>query len=462
MNLLAMTSYSLPALMLAPMAITFYVFLPKLYSDLGTVSVQAIGIAILITRIFDAITDPLIGQLSDSTKSRWGRRKPWMVYSLLPLCVCFILLLSVRSVPAAGHLPWFLFLSLGFFLFWTMFSVPYEAWGQELIQDYDRRTTLFAVRDGAVVLGTLLAAAAPIIGEFLLPSWELWTRWFTIALVYSGLLVLFTLICVRRTSNGIAVSDATISSSNVLGLSSWRTTLANVYFRRLIIAYTVGAFGAALPATLFLLYVERLLKSDQGPFFLALYFLIGMVTLPAWTKLSLRWGKKKAWIAAMMVNSGGFLGVFFLSAGDELAYGILIAISALGYGASLALPSAMQADVIDAEEVRVGTRKEGEFLGIWAVARKLSAAVGAGLGLWLLGAVGFDPSLTEQEPQVLTSLKTLYCVVPCLCNCASIWTLRNYSLNREEHAAIVAQLEQSRSLSSRGAESEHGRWREDG
>ena len=144
-------------------------------------------------------------------------------------------------------------------------------------------------------------------------------------------------------------------------LKSITQILSNSPFRILLIAYTVGAFGAMLPATLILYYVEYVLGSDQDAanLFLVLYFLVGFLCLPGWIWLSRRFGKKESWILAMLINTGAFTGVFFLGSGDLNLYGLLVALSAIGYGATLALPSSMQADVIDYDELTSGARKEG-------------------------------------------------------------------------------------------------------
>ena len=430
-------SYSLPALVLAPMAISYYVFVPKLYADLGTVSVQALGLAILLTRIWDAVTDPLIGFLSDRTNSRIGRRKPWLLLSVLPLGICFTLIFAVKEVSSDFHLLWFVALSALFFIFWTMYSIPYEALGQELVTDYDQRTALFAVRDGAIIAGTLLAALIPMLADWLLRDWAIWTRWAAVALVYSALLVAFTAHLQRSVPHGSRPRE---TAGRYSAIRSFRSSFSNEHFRRLLIAYSIASFGAALPATLFLFYVDAVLQSSLGPAFLALYFLIGILTLPLWTKISFRWGKKAAWLGALALNTTGFVGVYFLSAGQELAYGLLISISATGYGASLALPSSMQADVIDSEELTSGVRKEGEFLGVWSLAKKTAAAIGAGAALWVLGETGFDSQRAMQEPQAILALRLLYCVVPCICSFAAMFAIRNYSLSRDAHLQILSSI----------------------
>ncbi|MCB0325664.1 MAG: MFS transporter, partial [Bdellovibrionales bacterium] len=226
-------------------------------------------------------------------------------------------------------------------------------------------------------------------------------------------------------------------------LREYLRVLANKPFRLLLISYTVGAFGAALPATLILYYVEHVLGASLSAAngFLILYFLIGFLCLPGWVWLAGKMGKKEAWLTAMAINTGAFAGVYFLGAGDLFWYGVLVALSATGYGATLAIPSSMQADVIDFDEYLHGTRKEGQFIGLWAVAKKLAAALGAGIALVILGMTGYAAN-AEQSETTIEALRILYAGVPCLCNFLAIAIAWRYPISEasfhEMRAAIDA------------------------
>jgi GPH family glycoside/pentoside/hexuronide:cation symporter len=160
------------------------------------------------------------------------------------------------------------------------------------------------------------------------------------------------------------------------------------------------------------------------------------VLLPFWVRLAKRVGKKPAWLAAAALNSLTFAGVFFLGPGDSQAYAILVIASGLGFGATLALPSAMQADVIDYEELRSGERKEGEIIGLWAVSKKLAAAFGVFLAFPILGAVGYVPNAAQPEAVVLT-LKILYALVPSLFNLLGLWVAWHYPIDKAAHEKIL-------------------------
>ena len=208
----------------------------------------------------------------------------------------------------------------------------------------------------------------------------------------------------------------------------------------LLSAYTVSAIGSNLPATLILYYVEYVLHSNRAELFLALYFLVGIVFIPVWVGLSRKTGKKAAWIGAMVINTLAFLGVFFLGPGDEAIYGVLVAISGIGFGAGLVLPSSIQADVIDYDELITGRRREGRYIGLWSVSKKLAAALGVGLGLWLLGRTGYTPD-AAQSPMTILTLKILYALVPCVCQLIAMVIIGFYPITEVRFREIRTRLQ---------------------
>ena len=201
-------------------------------------------------------------------------------------------------------------------------------------------------------------------------------------------------------------------------------------------AELIAAIGSNLPATLIPYYVDYVIGDPNVEQYLLLYFLTGVVLLPFWVRLAKRVGKKPAWLAAAALNSLTFAGVFFLGPGDSESYAILVIASGLGFGATLALPSAMQADVIDYEELRSGERKEGEIIGLWAVSKKLAAAFGVFLAFPILGAVGYVPNAAQPEAVVLT-LKILYALVPSLFNLLGLWVAWHYPIDKAAHEKIL-------------------------
>ena len=432
--------YALPGLVLATVGVPLYIYIPKFYTDTVGVSAAAMGGLILVARLLDAVSDPLIGVLSDRTRTRFGRRRPYIGLGSLALAgLLAALYIPPQTNPGLATL-WFGAAILLLSLAWTVVDVPWEALGPEITSSYDERTSLFSFREAMTIAGTILAAAAPLLIEQALslsasPA-DQRIKFAVFALACVPMVLACCWLCAWRIRERQAPADGLPGAGEAPFWRSWREVFANRPFLILVLAYAVAAVGANLPATLILYYVEYVLGGSQAEIFILLYVLAGILFLPVWLAVSDRLDKKWAWLAAMSINSGAFLGVFSLGRGDLTAYGLLTVLSGMGYGATLALPPAMQADVIDYDEFLHGRRREGRFIGVWSVVKKGSSAIGLGLALPLLDYFGYQPG-QEQSGQVRLALRVLYCLLPCLCYFGAIGIALAYPLSRSRHGALL-------------------------
>lgn len=429
-------AYAAPAFALAVVGIPIYVYVPKFYTDTVGVHIAVLGYLILGVRLFDAVTDPLIGFISDSTRTRFGRRRPYIAGGALMLALSITFLFNPLERSPTFETVWFGTWIFCVFFFWTLVEVPYESLGPEITFDYRERIALFAWRDGALIAGTLIAAASPALVSRLLdlsntPADER-AKFFWISAIYAPLVVVFCWWCI----SAIREHKRDVEPFRPGLGKGFRMVLRNRPFMILLISYTIAAFGSNLPATLILFYVQYVLQSNSADLFLALYFLTGIFFLPGWVILGKSTGKKVAWILSMLINTGAFAGVFFLGPGDTLLYGILVFFSGVGFGATIALPSAMQADVIDYDELMTGERREGRYIGLWSISKKMAAALGVGAALALLGRAGYEPNRAQPD-QVILMLRVLYSLIPSVCNLLALLIALAYPINSRVHEEIL-------------------------
>jgi GPH family glycoside/pentoside/hexuronide:cation symporter len=436
----ARVAYALPAFALAVVGIPVYVFVPKFYTGTVGVDLKVAGAILGGVRVFDAVLDPLVGVLSDRTRTRLGRRRPWVVLGSVPLALALVLLLSPIPSGAAAA-PWFAASLFSLFFFWAAVTVPYESLGMELSDDYDDRTRLLGLRDGVLIAGTLAAASTPFaitkalgLGEG--PDAER-LKFRVMASIYAILLLTLCTGC------ALLVPERPLSEKrprSVFDPATLKTLIANRPFVIVLLAYFVGAIGSNLPGLLMPYYVEQYLHSPNTSAYLALYFVIGIAFLPLWIGLSRRTSKKAVWLAAMAVNSGAFFFVFFLGRGDERLYALIVALSGVGFGATLAIPSSLQADVLDYDELLSGERREGLLLGVWCILRKLAPALPVGIALPIMKSAGWDDSRTDQTEHAFLVLKVLYAIVPTVCSAVAFAIAWRYPIDRKRHTEILAAL----------------------
>lgn len=441
--LLRKLTYSMPAFSLAVVGIPVYVYLPKFYTDVVGIDIASLGIILFSVRIFDALSDPAIGYFSDRTHTRYGRRRPYIALGSIFVALSMYFLFNPPEASPAFETVWFAVFIYALFLFWTVVIVPYESLGPEITFDYHDRTSLFAMRDGLLIAGTLAAASSPALIQW---SFSLSddgsgerAKFFWISVLYAPLIIATCWWCVLS----IKERPQKIQNTRVNFWQGLRQVVRNRPFIILLVAYTISAIGNNLPATLILYYVQYVLQSDLADLFLLIYFASGILFLPGWIKVSRKTGKKFAWLASMAINTGAFIGVFFLGPGDTIVYGVLVFVSGIGFGATLAIPSAIQADVIDYDELLTGERREGQYIGLWSIAKKLAAAVGVGIGLSALGLAGYRPNI-EQSDQVVLTLRTLYALVPSICNIIAFGITLSYPISSGVHRDIRTAISQRR------------------
>lgn len=435
-------AYALPALALAVVGIPVYVYIPKFYTDVVGVNIAVVGYLLFGVRIFDAVTDPMIGWWSDRTHAKMGRRRPFILIGSVALAasMLFLFIPPAETAPLVKTL-WFAIWIYTLFLCWTLTAVPYESLGPELTRDYDDRTSLFALRDGLLIAGTLVAASAPAIvkGVWGLDGSPADERkaFALIALFYAPLLIGACAWCVYR----LRERPPRPSDQKPLRIfENLKIVRQNRPFMILLAAFTISSLGSNLPAALILYYVQYVLGASNAEIFLLAYFVTGIIFLPLWIWIAGRIGKKNAWLLSMAINTSAFMGVFFLGPGDAWIYGILVVASGIGFGATLALPSAMQADVIDYDELISGKRREGQYVGMWSVAKKLAAAVGVGVGLAALGMAGYVPNV-EQSETVKLVIRSFYALIPSICNLTAIAIALFYPLSGELHHKIITAID---------------------
>ena len=421
-------AYALPGLPLAFLMLPVFVHLPVYYAeDLG-LGFAVVGAVFLLGRIWDVVTDPIIGVLSDRIRTPLGRRRPWMLAGgPLVILATICLFMPGESVTWQSLLFWTMALYLGA----TLLTLPYGAWGAELSSDYHGRSRVTAWRESFMVLGVLLAAALPaVLGEGGAESLRT-SAWLFILLLPIALPV--TLLFVPEVPSPRRQWRGWREGAHLI--------LANAPFRRLILAYFLNGVANGLPATLFLLFVDHGLgRADLAGAFLFAYFASGVAAVPVWLWVSRRYGKHRTWMGAMILACAVFATVPLLGQGDATWFLIICVLTGAGLGADLSLPPSMQADVIDLDTLEAGESRAGTFFALWGMATKFALALAIGLAFPLLDIAGFSADGEQSAPSLIL-LVVLYSLVPIGFKLAAIWLLRRYPITEAAQRDLRRRIE---------------------
>ena len=432
-SLPALLGYGAPAVPLAALTLPVYIYLPTVYAKELGLGLGAVGAALLAARLWDVITDPLIGLLSDRTKGRFGRRRPWVLAGL-PLVIAAIWALFLPG-PSVS-LPYLIGWSLALYLGWTMMVLPLTAWGAELSPHYHQRSRIAAFREAGVLIGSLLAIALPLALGVSDANDKL------AALGVIGQMAMFLLpICVALLL-WLTPEHPPTAWRRLAFRPALRLMAENRPFRRLLTAYLINGTANGLPATLFLLFVTDVLQApQQAGMLLALYFGSGVLAVPIWVTLSYRFGKHRVWCAAMVWTCAVFVWVPFLGAGDVWAFAVVCALTGMSLGADLVLPSSIQADVVDVDTAAAGAQRTGLFFALWGMVTKLSLALAVGLAFPVLDLVGLGDG-DGRNDGALFALAALYALVPVIFKLMAIVLMWRFQLTAQAQAALRRRIEQ--------------------
>ena len=412
-----LAAYSALALPLAMAALPIYVHVPKYYADDLGLSLAAVGAILLGARLLDAVQDPLLGWLSDRAAATAGGRSRY-VLAAVPLLALGVLGVFHPPVVAGTALGlWLAACLVVVYLGFSMATISYFAIGAAISTDYHQRTRITAARGALGVIGVLIAAALP---DWLAGKHGAGEGLRLFSLLYVPILLAGTGLMLFGAPVPPALAVAAGGRSGLR--ESLLRPLRNPGFRWLLGVFAISGVASAIPATLILFYVQDVLQQPQlNAVFLGLYFVFGALGMPLWVAASRRVGKKIAWLFGMAMSVVAFVGAYLLGAGDTLEFGIVCALSGIAYGAELALPPSILADVIDRDEAPHGPRPEGAYFGLWQLTEKLNLALAAGIALPVLGMLGYRPG-TEQG--AMGRLSLVYAAVPCalkLVAVAALW-----------------------------------------
>ncbi|MFT7651325.1 MAG: GPH family glycoside/pentoside/hexuronide:cation symporter [Limisphaerales bacterium] len=446
------------------------VYVLPFYAELG-ISMYLMSAIIFAARLSDAFTDPLIGVLSDRTKGRFGRRKPWILCGAPLLMVSMYMLFVPPENPSAWYFgTWIVLLYLAF----TIVDLPYFAWGAELSTDYDERTLITSRREqfhfaGTITFNLLPLAAALLIylaassDESLSGLWnnfgsefqaimasraghiDVILEWLAnFVLVAIPVTVVIALVFVREPEQKV------IARRKPKFIDSLRVVRRNGPFIRVIVCYTVSTLGAAVTASLSYFFVKHVIQvGELYPIYLLVYYASSVAGLPLWTMLSKRVGKHRAYIYALFWFAFWACWIPFIPAGMFGLFLVVMCFKGSAVGALLALPASMAADAVDIDSARTGEQRAGLYFSIWGMLKKGSYAAGSAIGLAAVAFLGFDPMLDPStggtadgnSADALLWLAILYSIVPAMIKFVAVPFIWSYPLTEVRQRRIRERIE---------------------
>ena len=402
------------------------------YTDRKGLSPSLAGLAFFIALVVDALTDPLVGNISDRARFKSGRRRPFF-FAAIPMAVCYYLLLSPPRL-SAGLFVWF----FGFyFLMLTsrkVYETAYGALMPELTLDYDERTRLSTFRMLLGTVGDISGALLPFAATYLFArGTDFKVTGAVCALVVAGGAMLAYAGLRERTE------FSTRERSSLF--ASLKSMAGNRPFVVLLIATTLAVMAINIP-TVLLRFLAKYWYHDENAAarWLMAYFAGSMVSYPFWFRITVRFEKKPAFVVAMICNAMGSLAFMLMTRQSSFGLYFLMAFSGFSAIGIWVTQMSASADVIEWDEERTGRRQEGAYGGITSMSIKIAIAVSLLLVGPVLSWVGYKPGAAGITQQAGENLRMLFALGPAAIYLLSAMVFSRYPITRESHRAMRDRL----------------------
>ena len=424
------------------------------------------GVVSLVPRLFDAITDPIMGFISDNTKSKWGRRKQYVLLGAVIMGISFIIMWQLYKDNTVDYnFTYFLLWSLVFYVGLTIFSVPYVAMGYEMSNDFHERTNIMAV---AQFIGQWAWVIAPWFwvvmddksffesGEVAVRELAIWVG--IICMVFAMIPAIFI-----KSKSTLNEKYDSITFKNILKslhtifILNFGQALKIKAFRKLCVATFLifNAFNTVAAFTYFII-VFFLFNGATGPdgawWWPTLFGSVGalvttFLVIPVVTQISKKIGKKKAFIVSQSVSIIGYIMLWFLFIpGKPYFFLFALPFFSFGIGGLFTLMMSMTADVIDLDELNTGKRREGIFGAIYWWMVKFGFGIAGGLSGVIFSVIGWESGGATQSEEALFGLRLFFSGLPILGTLIAIYIMWDYDLSEEKAGEIRAKLETRNTL----------------
>jgi GPH family glycoside/pentoside/hexuronide:cation symporter len=416
-------------------------FLLFYYTDVAGINPALAGLALMVGKLtWDALNDPLFGYWSDRTRSRFGRRRIYMLIGAVPLgfaaWIMFSLPKGLTGVSA------FLAVLLSFWLvdtFHTMSTVPYYALTPELTRDYNERASLTSIRMIFSVLGYIMGAALTTLlaGIFQGIGLNLQQAWSTTGAIFGAVAITTTLITTLSVKER---PELTGEPSKIPPIKAVFTSFKNKPFIILMLAFILSSFSFTVLTALVPYFITyQLDMRDQVSFvLLVMLVMIGIFLMPV-KIISDKINKGPTYALGLFIASMAVITSFFFPHAPTPLIYIVAAVAGMGFSAQWVCPWSMLPDVVEYDEKITGERREGIYYGLWAFLTKFTSALGVAVSGWALGLFGYVPNV-EQTVHALFGIRLFFAIVPAVVILISLPFLIWYPITRKNHAALVQEL----------------------
>ena len=441
------TAYGAPGIGAGYMYLLIGLYIMKFSTDVLLIAPAIMGTIFGISRVWDAISDPLVGYFSDRTKHSLGRRRLWLLLSIVPVAGSFIMVFSPPAgLQGSWLVAWMAVGVIGFYSAATIFIVPHMSLGAELTGNYHERSRLYGLRHAAFTIGSILAVAsmyllikAEQVSEAAVrqTAFEL----SAIAALATAILILFAVVRLRERAD----YQGRVNASP---FGAFRDVWGNRHARLVLVVSFIEAIGSSVIGLLTLYVAQYVVgRPELAALIILSYMIPSTLSVPMWVPLSRRFGKIRLWMFSMMLTGLSFGGMFslpWLEPDTRLIVIFSLAVLAgLAAGCGGTIAPSVQSDIIDYDEYMTGERKEGSYFAAFNFVHKSAIGVMILITGYVLQFSGFVPNQV-QTMQVQISMVFLYGLLPLCCYSIGTYLFSRFTLDEATHEKMRHEMDARR------------------
>jgi GPH family glycoside/pentoside/hexuronide:cation symporter len=409
-------------------------------TDVARLAPAYASLVLLVGGLWDAINDPIVGILADRVRTRWGRRRPFFLFGAAPFALALIALWWTPPWEAPlAKMAYYMVAYLVWDTAFTLVSIPYAALTPELTGDYDERSRLNGYRMVVSMVGGLIAAIAVPVAAGLFPEPK--TGYLLMAVIFGALgAIPFLLLFFGIRERPPAPDEVRSGAGGGLGWGAWASIFRNRSFRYAAGIYLTSWVTVGLVAALFQYYLTYPMQMPgEVEIVLGLLQASALAFTAAAVWLATRLGKQQTYIMGVLWLSAIVIPLTFLQPGAQVVVFALALLAGFGVAIAQVIPWAIVPDVIDADELATGLRREATYYGVLTFAQKGGTALALALMQGVLAFTGYVAG-AQQPESALLAIRLMIGPIPAVLLLFSALLAWRYPLTRQRHAALRAEL----------------------
>lgn len=410
------------------------VYLPAILARDFGLSLGTIGLLFLLGRLWDAVSDPLVGTLSDRTRGRFGRRKPWIAGGSVLFTLSAAALFFPPADVTVAYLAPVLFL---FYLGWTAIQIPFLAWSGEISGQYHQRTRIATYQTVTGAFALFITLVLPTVADQIRPG----DGRLQLALM-GGLVIATALPALLLTLTSFREEPPLDVPERFSLREAMHAVFANPLLLRVLASDFAVTLAQSTRSALIVFFVTFYMgRPDWGAGLFLFQFVFGIFAGPIWLRIGLRLGKHRTAVLGELAQVAVNLGLLFVTP-DR--FGLLLALTVgqgLAQGSGNLMLRAIVADIADKHRLETGEERAGLYFSVFSLAGKSASAAAIGIALPLVAWFGFDPKAASNPQGALDALLLVFALGPALAHALSAVLVARFPLDEAAHTEIRRKLE---------------------